>query len=63
MGNAAGIPTPSRSPQLGREMVCTPQYFLPRHPHVRELGATYIKTYYVEEEFETITAGCPVPIS
>ena len=27
-----------------------------------ELGATYIKTYYVDEDFDTVTAGCPVPI-
>jgi putative autoinducer-2 (AI-2) aldolase len=27
-----------------------------------ELGAQYVKTYYVEEGFETVTAACPVPI-
>jgi len=27
-----------------------------------ELGAAYIKTYYVAEGFETVTASCPVPI-
>jgi len=27
-----------------------------------ELGAHLVKTYYVEEGFETITASCPVPI-
>ncbi|MBU4388455.1 MAG: 3-hydroxy-5-phosphonooxypentane-2,4-dione thiolase LsrF, partial [Proteobacteria bacterium] len=27
-----------------------------------ELGAHYIKTYYIEEGFETVTASCPVPI-
>jgi putative autoinducer-2 (AI-2) aldolase len=27
-----------------------------------ELGATYVKTYYVAEGFETVTASCPVPI-
>jgi len=27
-----------------------------------ELGAQIIKTYYVPEGFETITASCPVPI-
>ena len=26
------------------------------------MGAHYIKTYYVEKDFETITASCPVPI-
>jgi putative autoinducer-2 (AI-2) aldolase len=27
-----------------------------------ELGAHYIKTYYIEEGFETVTSSCPVPI-
>jgi putative autoinducer-2 (AI-2) aldolase len=27
-----------------------------------ELGATYVKTYYVAEGFDTVTAACPVPI-
>ena len=27
-----------------------------------ELGAHYIKTYYVDEGFETVVAACPVPI-
>jgi putative autoinducer-2 (AI-2) aldolase len=27
-----------------------------------ELGAHYVKTYYIEEGFETVTASCPVPI-
>jgi putative autoinducer-2 (AI-2) aldolase len=26
------------------------------------LGAQYVKTYYVDEDFETVTASCPVPI-
>ena len=27
-----------------------------------ELGAHFVKTYYVAEGFETVTASCPVPI-
>ena len=27
-----------------------------------ELGAHFVKTYYIEEDFETVTAACPVPI-
>src|SRR5262249_37374083 len=27
-----------------------------------ELGAQFVKTYYVEEGVETVTASCPVPI-
>jgi putative autoinducer-2 (AI-2) aldolase len=26
------------------------------------MGAQYVKTYSVEEDFETVTASCPVPI-
>jgi putative autoinducer-2 (AI-2) aldolase len=29
---------------------------------IAELGAQYVKTYYVDEDFETVTASCPVPI-
>ena len=29
---------------------------------IAELGAQYVKTYYVDEGFETVTASCPVPI-
>jgi DhnA family fructose-bisphosphate aldolase class Ia len=29
---------------------------------IAELGAQYVKTYYVDEGFETITVPCPVPI-
>jgi len=27
-----------------------------------ELGAHFVKTYYLEEDFQTVTASCPVPI-
>jgi 3-hydroxy-5-phosphonooxypentane-2,4-dione thiolase len=27
-----------------------------------ELGAQFVKTYYVDEGFDTVTASCPVPI-
>ena len=27
-----------------------------------ELGAHYVKTYYIEDGFDTVTASCPVPI-
>jgi 3-hydroxy-5-phosphonooxypentane-2,4-dione thiolase len=27
-----------------------------------ELGAQFVKTYYCDEDFETVTASCPVPI-
>ena len=27
-----------------------------------EMGAQFVKTYFVEEGFEKVTASCPVPI-
>ena len=27
-----------------------------------ELGAQFVKTYYVDDGFDTVTASCPVPI-
>lgn len=27
-----------------------------------EMGAQFVKTYYVDEGFEKVTASCPVPI-
>src|SRR5262249_3271467 len=38
------------------------QYFRLACRMIAELGAQYVKTYYVAEGFETITASCPVPI-
>jgi 3-hydroxy-5-phosphonooxypentane-2,4-dione thiolase len=29
---------------------------------IAELGAQYVKTYYVDEGFEIVTTSCPVPI-
>jgi putative autoinducer-2 (AI-2) aldolase len=38
------------------------QYFRLACRIIAELGAQYVKTYYVEDGFETVTASCPVPI-
>jgi putative autoinducer-2 (AI-2) aldolase len=47
---------------VGKEMARSAQYFRLACRIIAELGAQYVKTYYVEEDFETITASCPVPI-
>ena len=47
---------------VGKTMVRDAQYFRLACRIIAELGAQYVKTYYVEEGFETITASCPVPI-
>src|SRR5437868_7505801 len=47
---------------VGRDMVRDAKYFRLGCRIIAELGAQYVKTYYVAEGFETITASCPVPI-
>jgi putative autoinducer-2 (AI-2) aldolase len=60
-GNRYGIATLGVT-AVGREMVRDAKYMRLATRICAELGATYIKTYYVEEGFETVTASCPVPI-
>jgi len=43
-------------------MVRDAKYFRLACRIIAELGAQYLKTYYVDEGFETVTASCPVPI-
>ncbi len=47
---------------VGKEMVRDAQYMRLATRMCAELGATYVKTYYVDEDFDTVTASCPVPI-
>jgi putative autoinducer-2 (AI-2) aldolase len=47
---------------VGKDMVRDARYFRLACRICAELGAQIIKTYYVPEGFETITASCPVPI-
>ena len=43
-------------------MVRDARYFRLATRICAELGAQIVKTYYVPEGFETVTAACPVPI-
>jgi len=61
MGLRYGIPTMAVT-AVGKEMVRDAKYFRLACRICAELGAHIVKTYYVPEEFETITASCPVPI-
>jgi len=61
MGNRYGIPILGVT-AVGKEMARNARYFRLACRIAAELGAHFVKTYYVEEEFETITASCPVPI-
>jgi putative autoinducer-2 (AI-2) aldolase len=47
---------------VGKELARTPRYFRLATRMLAELGANFIKTYYVEKDFETVTSCCPVPI-
>jgi putative autoinducer-2 (AI-2) aldolase len=60
-GQAAGIPVLAVT-AVGRDMVRDARYFRLATRISAELGANFVKTYYVEEGFETITSSCPVPI-
>ena len=47
---------------VGKDMVRDAKYFRLATRICAELGAQMVKTYYVPEGFETVTASCPVPI-
>ena len=47
---------------VGRELTRDARYMRLATRICAELGATYVKTYYVEDGFDTVTAACPVPI-
>lgn len=60
-GMRFGIPTMAVT-AVGREMERNAKYFRLATRMCAELGANYVKTYYLKEGFETVTAACPVPI-
>ena len=47
---------------VGRELTRDSRYLGLATRICAELGAQVVKTYYCEEGFEKVTAGCPVPI-
>jgi 3-hydroxy-5-phosphonooxypentane-2,4-dione thiolase len=61
LGTRYGIPTLAVT-AVGKDMARDARYFRLACRICAELGAHYIKTYYVEEGFETVTSSCPVPI-
>lgn len=60
-GNRYGLPVLGVT-AVGREMVRDAKYMRLASRICAELGASFVKTYYVDEDFETVTASCPVPI-
>jgi putative autoinducer-2 (AI-2) aldolase len=61
LGNRYGIPVMGVT-AVGKDMVRDAKYFRLACRIIAELGAHLVKTYYVEDGFETITSTCPVPI-
>jgi len=61
LGTRYGIPTLAVT-AVGKDMVRDARYFRLATRICAELGAHYIKTYYVEDGFDTVCAACPVPI-
>jgi putative autoinducer-2 (AI-2) aldolase len=61
LGNRYGIATLGVT-AVGRDMVRDAKYMRLATRICAELGATYVKTYYVEDGFDTVTASCPVPV-
>jgi putative autoinducer-2 (AI-2) aldolase len=47
---------------VGRELTRDARYLGLATRICAELGAQFVKTYYCEEGFEQVTAGCPVPV-
>lgn len=60
-GLKVGIPVMGIT-AVGKDMQRDAQYFRLACRIIAELGAQYVKTYYVDDGFETVTASCPVPI-
>jgi putative autoinducer-2 (AI-2) aldolase len=60
-GLRAGVPVMGIT-AVGKAMARDAKYFRLACRIIAELGAQYVKTYYVEDGFETVTASCPVPI-
>ena len=61
LGNRLGIPVFAVT-AVGKEMTRDARYFRLACRICAELGAHFVKTYYVQKDFETLTASCPVPI-
>ncbi len=61
MGMRYGIPTLAVT-AVGAQMKRSARYFRLACRMCAELGAHYVKTYYIPKGFEKVTATCPVPV-
>jgi len=60
-GMRAGVPVLGVT-AVGRELTRDARYLGLATRILAELGAAIVKTYYCDEGFEDVVAGCPVPI-
>jgi 3-hydroxy-5-phosphonooxypentane-2,4-dione thiolase len=60
-GYAAGIPVLGVT-AVGKELTRDSRYLGLATRIIAELGAQLVKTYYCDEGFEDVVAGCPVPV-
>jgi 3-hydroxy-5-phosphonooxypentane-2,4-dione thiolase len=60
-GNRYGIPILGVT-AVGKNMTRDARYFRLASRICAELGAHVVKTYYIDEGFDTVTASCPVPV-
>ncbi len=61
LGNRYGIPALGVT-AVGKELTRDARYLSLACRVCAENGATFVKTYYCEQDFEKVTATCPVPI-
>ncbi len=61
VGNRYGVPVFAVT-AVGKNMVRDAKYFRLATRICAELGAQFVKTYYVPEGFDTVVASCPVPL-
>jgi putative autoinducer-2 (AI-2) aldolase len=60
-GQRVGMPVLAVT-AVGRELTRDARYLRLAVRICAELGAHVVKTYYCDEDFDTVTAGCPVPV-
>jgi putative autoinducer-2 (AI-2) aldolase len=61
MGNRYGMPILAVT-AVGKDMARDARYFRLACRMCAELGAHYVKTYYIPDGFDTMAASCPVPL-
>ncbi|MGA2264328.1 MAG: 3-hydroxy-5-phosphonooxypentane-2,4-dione thiolase, partial [Acidobacteriota bacterium] len=61
LGNRYGVPVLGVT-AVGKELTRDARYLRLACRICAELGAHFVKTYYIAEGFETVAASCPVPL-